>query len=70
MQKESRSILSLLNMVDGGVNGVQDVTMEFELPLQSKVGVDICDLKSHPITSFISINPSFGDVQSFMFVGK
>jgi hypothetical protein len=58
-------------MVDGDVNGVQDVTVEFELPLQSNVGVEVCDLRSHPITSSMSIGPSFGDVVEYsIFVGK
>jgi len=69
--KESGSILLQLTIVDAEVNGVHEVILEFELPLQSNVGVDVCDLRSHPITSSMSTCPSLGDVvESSMFVGK
>ena len=66
----SSFILSILTMVDGDVDGVDDVMVELELPLQSNVGVVVCDLKSHPITSSMSIGPSFGDNISSVFDGK
>jgi len=60
-------VLSQLKMVETDVKGVHEVMVEFELPLQSNVGVDVCDVESHPITS--SMSTSLGDVESSTFIG-